>query len=83
VGNIGDLQIGRLSQKGNTATEVLQTLQEGNIKFNYQATTIKDEFIELLQALYDHYYQHMPFCERRPICRSPMLPTRSQRVNRV
>jgi len=60
VGNIGDLQIGRLSQKGNTATEVLQTLQEGNIKFNYQATTIKDEFIELLQALYDHYYQHMP-----------------------
>jgi len=60
AGNIADLQIGRLSQKGNTATEVLQTLQEGNIKFNYQATTIKDEFIELLQALYDHYYQHMP-----------------------
>ncbi len=60
VGNIGDLQIGRLSNKGNTATEVLQTIQEGNIKFNYSATTIKDEFVDLIRALYDHYYQNMP-----------------------
>jgi len=64
IGNIGDLQIGRPSEtsgKNKTATEVMAVIQEGNIKYNYQARTMKAEFIDMLRGLYDLYYQHMPF----------------------
>ncbi len=64
IGNIGDLQIGRPSEtagKSKTATEVMAVIQEGNIKYNYQARTMKEEYIEILRSLYDLYYQHMPF----------------------
>ena len=63
VGHVGDLQIGRPSEtagKNKTATEIMAVIQEGNIQFNYQSTTLKDEFITVLQALYDYYYQYMP-----------------------
>lgn len=64
LGNIGDLQIGRPSEtagKNKTATEVMAVIQEGNIRYNYQARTMKEEFIVILRAIYDLYYQNMPF----------------------
>jgi hypothetical protein len=39
----------------------MTVVQEGNIKFNYQVRVTQDEFIDLLQTLYDLYYQYMPF----------------------
>ena len=62
LGSIGDLQLGRPSQKpgGTTATETLAVIQEGNIKHNYQGNVFKEEFIALLRTIYDFYYQKMP-----------------------
>lgn len=63
VGSISDIQIGRIndSSKDVTATETLNALQEGNIRNNYQAVCIKEDFISLLKTLYDLYYQHLPY----------------------
>lgn len=61
VSSIGDLQIGRQSDKDRTATETMAVIQEGNIKHNYQSTSIKDDFLEVLRCIYDLYYQHMPY----------------------
>ena len=61
VSSIGDLQVGRASEKTTTATETMAVIQEGNIKHNYQSTSIKDDFLEVLRCLYDLYYQHMPY----------------------
>jgi hypothetical protein len=59
--SIGDLQVGRPSEdKGNTATEVMAVIQEGNVKHNYQAETFRGEFLSVLKTLYDLYYQNMP-----------------------
>ena len=61
--SIGDLQIGRPAEergKKTTATEVMAVLQEGNVKHNYQAKTVREEFLSVLRTLYDLYYQHMP-----------------------
>lgn len=60
VVSIGDLQAGRPSSEKTTATEVLSVIEEGNIKHNYQAETVKAEFIEVFVVLYDLYYQFMP-----------------------
>ncbi len=60
VGHISDVQMGRIKDNQNTATEAMLAVQEGNIQYNYQSTTLKDEFITVLQALYDLYYQYMP-----------------------
>lgn len=61
AGSIANPQMGRPNEGKKTATEIMTVVQEGNIKFNYQAQTTKDEFIDLLQTLYDLYYQYMPF----------------------
>jgi hypothetical protein len=61
VGNISNPQIGRPDDKQKTATEIMAVIQEGNIKYDYQANTTKDEFIGIIKTLYDLYYQHMPF----------------------
>lgn len=61
VSSIGDLQIGRQGEKDRTATETMAVIQEGNIKHNYQSTSIRDDFLEVITCLYDLYYQHMPF----------------------
>ena len=61
VSSIGDLQIGRQSDKDRTATETMAVIQEGNIKHNYQSTSIKEDFLGVIRTLYDLYYQHMPF----------------------
>jgi hypothetical protein len=60
VSSIANPQIGRPNDTAKTATEQLLVVQEGNIKFNYQAQTSKDEFVALLATLYDLYYQYMP-----------------------
>ena len=63
VGSIGDLQTGRPSDiagKNKTATEIMSVIQEGNVKYNYQSQTFKDEFIKIIETLYDFYYQSMP-----------------------
>ncbi len=60
IGNISDTQIGRVNESKTTATEVMTVVQEGNIKHNYQAEIIKDEFVKILEALYDLYYEKMP-----------------------
>jgi hypothetical protein len=77
--SIGDLQIGRQGEKTTTATETLAVIQEGNVKHNYQAQSIKEDFLTVLRTIYDLYYQHMPFDktflwnnEKEPIPRSLM-----------
>jgi hypothetical protein len=61
VTSIGDLQIGRQSDEKRTATETMAVIQEGNIKHNYQSTSIREDFLDVIRAIYDLYYQHMPF----------------------
>jgi hypothetical protein len=61
LGSIGDLQVGKASQKADTATETMTVIQEGNIKHNYQATVMKAEFLALIKTIYDLYYKNMPF----------------------
>jgi hypothetical protein len=58
--SIGDLQVGRPASDKTTATEVMAVLQEGNVKHNYQVTTMRKEFLSVFVTLYDLYYQHMP-----------------------
>lgn len=63
LGSIGDLQVGRpsdLAGKNKTATEVMAVIEEGNVKHNYQASTIRDEYLGFVQLIYDLYYQYMP-----------------------
>lgn len=61
LGSIGDLQIGKPSAKAETATETMAVIQEGNIKHNYQAKVMKEEFLSLIKTLYDLYYKNMSF----------------------
>lgn len=58
--SIGDLQVGRSGTKDTTATETLAVIQEGNVKHNYQSSSIKNEFLKLIRTIYDLYYQYMP-----------------------
>ena len=58
--SIGDLQVGRSGTKDTTATETMAVIQEGNIKHNYQSSSIRIDFLCLIRTLYDLYYQHMP-----------------------
>jgi hypothetical protein len=37
----------------------MSVIQEGNIKHNYQAEIIKDEYVSILKTLYDLYYEKM------------------------
>ncbi len=61
VGSIGDWQLGRTNEQGGrkTATEVMSVIQEGNIKHNYQSETLKEEYLGILELLYDLYYERM------------------------
>lgn len=63
IGNVSDWNIGRQNEVGGkrTATEVMSVIQEGNIAHNYRANSFKEEFIIVLRALWDLYYQWMPF----------------------
>lgn len=61
AGSIANPQIGRPDDKEKTATEIMVVIQEGNAKFDYQAKTTKEEYINLLRTLYNLYYQHMPY----------------------
>lgn len=61
VSSIGDLQIGLQSKKNVTATETLTVVQEGNIKHNYQSSSVRQDFLDVLRTIYDLYYQNMPF----------------------
>jgi hypothetical protein len=61
LGSISNPQIGRPDDKQKTATEIMAVIQEGNIKYDYQANTTKEEFLSIVRVLYDLYYQHMPF----------------------
>lgn len=62
LSSIGDLQIGRFSEKkgDHTATETLAVIQEGNIKHNYQSKMFREEYLGIIRVLYDLYYQYMP-----------------------
>lgn len=61
VGSIGDWQLGRTNEQGGrkTATEVMSVIQEGNIKHNYQSETLKEEYLGIIELLYDLYYERM------------------------
>jgi hypothetical protein len=59
--SMADPQIGRLADRKETATGILTAVQEGNIKHNYQATTIKEEFLACIRTMYDLYYKNMPY----------------------
>jgi hypothetical protein len=61
IGGITDPQIGKTSSKTTTATEVLTVVEEGNIKNDYQSSTFREEFLQILRTLYDLYYQYMPY----------------------
>jgi len=58
--SIGDLQVGRSGTKETTATETMAVIQEGNIKHNYQSSSIREDFLCLIRTIFDLYYQHMP-----------------------
>lgn len=58
--SIGDLQVGRSGTKDTTATETMAVIQEGNIKHNYQSSSIRQDFIGIIRTIYDMYYQYMP-----------------------
>jgi hypothetical protein len=59
--SVSDPQVGRLSDRKETATGILTAVQEGNIKHNYQSNSMKDEFLACLKTMYDLYYQNMPY----------------------
>jgi hypothetical protein len=59
--SVSDPQVGRLSDRKETATGILTAVQEGNIKHNYQSAGMKDEFLSCLKTMYDLYYQNMPY----------------------
>lgn len=63
AGGVGDTQAGQIEQtkKDVKATEIMASIQEGNIKFNYAANTIRDDFIDWAKTVYDFYYQNMPY----------------------
>ena len=63
IGSIGDYQVGLPNKEGGKRTlgEVQSVLMEGAIKHNYQARITQDEFIGVINTLYDLYYQNMPF----------------------
>jgi len=74
--SIGDPQIGRVPEatgKNKTATAFLGAVQEGNIKHNYQAKTMIEEYLSVLRTLYDLYYQNMPF-EKKFLFKGQMIP---------
>jgi len=54
-------RIGKTTEQKTTATEVLAALEEGNVRFNYQSETFKEEFLDIIRTLYDLYYQWMPY----------------------
>ena len=58
--SIGDLQVGRSGTKETTATETMAVIQEGNIKHNYQSSSIREDFLTMIRTIFDLYYQHMP-----------------------
>jgi len=61
IGSIANPQMGRPDDAKKTATEIMMVVQEGNIKFDYQSQSTRDEFIVFLRSIYDLYYQHMPY----------------------
>jgi len=61
IGSIANPQMGRPDDAAKTATEIMMVVQEGNIKFDYQSQSTRDEFIVFLRSIYDLYYQHMPY----------------------
>lgn len=61
IGSIANPQMGRPDDAKKTATEIMMVVQEGNIKFDYQSQSTRDEFIAFLKSIYDLYYQHMPY----------------------
>lgn len=61
IGSIANPQMGRPDDAKKTATEIMMVVQEGNIKFDYQSQSTRDEFITFLKSIYDLYYQHMPY----------------------
>lgn len=56
--NIGDLQVGRT--EGETATETLAVIQEGNIGHNYRSKRSRGGFLGLIQCIWDLNYAWMP-----------------------
>jgi hypothetical protein len=63
AGNVGGVQTGQIDRgKADVkATEVMAAVQEANIKFNYSASTVQEDFINYLRTIYDLYYQNMPY----------------------
>ena len=52
---------GKPSTQKKTATEIMSVIEEGNVRFNYQSETFKEEFLGIIRTLYDLYYQWMPY----------------------
>lgn len=61
IGAISDPQLGKPTDQKKTATEIMAVIEEGNVKHNYQASSFKEEFLQILRTLYDLYYQYMPY----------------------
>lgn len=85
--NVGDLQIGRNTDRSKTATEALAVIQEGNISHNYRANSLKDYFLEQIEVIYDMYYMHLPLDytwtrgqKPMPIARADMRRARNFRL---
>lgn len=64
LSSVSDVQVGRTPEvtgrRAETATATLAQLQEAQVKHAYSGTSLRDEFLEIIQLLYDLYYTHMP-----------------------
>jgi len=78
IGSIANPQMGRPDDNKKTATEIMMVVQEGNIKFDYQAQSTRDEFVVFLRTIYDLYYQHMPYDYKHTYNGQPTLIPRQQ-----
>ena len=61
ISAMSEERVGKTSERQKTATEVMTVIEEGNVRFNYQSETFKDEFLAIIRTLYDLYYQWMPY----------------------
>lgn len=64
LSSVSDVQVGRTPEvtgrRAETATATLAQIQESQVKHAYTGTSLRDEFMEIVQLMYDLYYTHMP-----------------------
>jgi len=76
-------RIGKPSAEQKTATEIMSVIEEGNVRFNYQSETFKEEFLGIIRTLYDLYYQWMPYTGKTIVYGGKETPFPRRQMRRV